>query len=299
MRVAVSGASGFLGKYLTKHLFDLGYSVLVLARPEEKASQCFDAQVSVYETDYSIDSLTKGLKKTDILIHLAAQTMTRETHPLKVSEFLHVNVELTENVLMAAELCNIKTVCQMSSNSVYSSLNTLPFRENEKPMPANVYGLSKLYAEQLGEFYNAKTKMNVISLRLARLFGYGERDTVSFTKFIQRSLLKQSIEIWGKGSTSIEYLYVKDAVDVIEKSIRYPIKGGIYNVGVNRMYSVCEIAEVIADVFDNKGNIVFLPEKQENGHSILMDSSLLNHTLQWQAQWQLKEAVEDILTYYK
>lgn len=299
MRVAISGASGFLGKYLTKHLFDLGYSVLVLARPEEKASQFFDDKVSVYETDYSIDSLTKGLKTTDILIHLAAQTMTRETHPLKVSEFLHVNVELTENVLMAAELCNIKNVCQMSSNSVYSSLNTLPFRENEKPMPANVYGLSKLYAEQLGEFYNAKTKMNVISLRLARLFGYGERDTVSFTKFIQRSLLKQSIDIWGKGSTSIEYMYVKDAVDVIEKIIRSSIKGGIYNVGVNRMYSVCEIAEVITDVFDNKGNIVFLRDKQENGHNILMDSSLLNFALQWQAQWQLKEAVEDILTYYK
>ena len=91
---------------------------------------------------------------------------------------------MTENLLLAAKQVGVQKVCQMSSNSVYSSENKIPFNEKDNPIPATIYGVSKVYAEKLGEYFSYKSEVKVISLRLARLFGYGERSSVVFTKYM-------------------------------------------------------------------------------------------------------------------
>ncbi|MGI6292120.1 MAG: NAD-dependent epimerase/dehydratase family protein [Bacteroidales bacterium] len=298
MKIAISGATGFLGKYLVNYLHDSGYNIRILARVEEQAATLFNFKVDIYNTDYSFESLLQGLQSCDIVVHLASQTMQRTSDPLKVSDFYDVNVLITENILRAANACEIKKICNISSNSVYSSANQLPFKESEQAVPSNTYGLSKLFAEKIGEYYAFHTSMNVVSLRLARLFGYGERDSVVFTKYIKQSLLKNTLEVWGEGETSIEYLYVKDATKAIEQAIIKDIKSGVYNVGVNQTYSVKEIANLIATVFDNKENIVFLQEKTEGNYCILMDSSAFFQATNWKAQWSLEEAVKDIKKIY-
>ncbi len=300
MKIAITGATGFLGKYLVNHLYYLGYDIRILARQEEQAATCFDFKADIFITDYSYESLLKGLSSCNTIIHMAAQTMQRSTHPLKITDFYAVNVEITENILRAANNCEIKKICNISSNSVYSAANQIPFKESEQAIPANVYGLSKLFSEKIGEYYAFHNQINVISLRLARLFGHGERETVVFTKYIQQSLLKNTLEIWGRGETLIEYLYVKDAVIAIEQVIKKEIKSGIYNVGVNQSYSIKEIAYLIADIFDNKDNIIFLEDKKESVYHILMDPNAFYQAVHWQSQWSLKEAIEDIKKiYYK
>ena len=144
--------------------------------------------------------------------------------------------------------------------------------------------MSKLFAEKIGEYYAFHTSMNVVSLRLARLFGYGERDSVVFTKYIKQSLLKNTLEVWGEGETSIEYLYVKDATKAIEQAIIKDIKSGVYNVGVNQTYSVKEIANLIATVFDNKENIVFARKNRRellyfNGFKCIFSSYKLESSM--------------------
>lgn len=299
MKIAITGATGFLGRYLTKYFLDCKHDVLVIARPEENAKSCFSFDVEIYKSDYSFNSLEDAFVEFDSIVHLAAQTMQIGTDPLRVSYFFPVNVQITENVLIAAQKCNVKQVILMSSNSVYSPVNRMPFLESDNPIPATIYGVSKLYSEKLGEYVAYKTGINVISLRLARLYGYGERDSVVFTKYMKLAVKSEPIEIWGEGKTKIEYLYVKDVVEAIEAVVRKKIESGVYNVGTNKSYSVMEIAKTINRVCNNEGNLIVDKFKHEGGYNILMDSSKFYSATNWAPKWNLENAIIDIYNYYR
>ena len=81
MRVAITGATGFLGKYLVKHFISCGYDVLVLAREEEHPESCYDYPVNYTLTDYSVSSLQDALKDREAVVHLVGQTLQRDSNP--------------------------------------------------------------------------------------------------------------------------------------------------------------------------------------------------------------------------
>jgi len=298
MKIAITGATGFLGKYLVPYLEHLSYDIVVLARPEERADLLFFDQVKVFETDYSTGSLFEGINNVDCVIHLAAQTMKRDSDPFRVSTFLPVNIGITENILVAAKDRGINQIVQMSSNSVYSSSNQLPFHEFQNPVPATIYGVSKLYSEKLGEYFASKAGMNIASLRLARLYGYGERDSVVFTKFMKLAIASRNLQILGEGQTRIEYLYVKDAVRAIERALNESING-IFNVGSGRYWTVLDIAKMVNEKCDNSGNLMVDSSKPERGYDILMDSSKFFEATGWQPAWQMEEAVAEMTEKYQ
>ena len=298
MRIAITGGTGFLGKYLIRHLQDCKYNVVLFARAEEHAEECVPFASEVYTTDYSVDSLKKGLEGVDEVIHLVGQTLQRDSNPLCISAFVKVNVGVLENIFIAGTETGIKAVYQMSSNNIYSSANQMPFSESDIPVPSSIYGLSKQFAEALGTYVSHKTSIKVVSLRLARLYGYGERDSVVFTKYMKLAMKHQPLEIWGEGKTSIEYLYVRDVVDAIECAVRKSIPSGIYNVGCNQSYSVLEIAEAINRITGNKDNLVFDRTKPEGNYHILMDSSKFCKAANWKATWDLDSAIAEMYQLY-
>lgn len=298
-KIAITGATGFLGKYLVKHLILCGYDVLVLAREEEHPETCYDIPVNYVLTDYSVASLEAVLKDRDVVIHLVGQTLQRDSNPLMISQFFKVNVGILENIVLAGRNSGLKAVYQMSSNNVYSPANTMPWDESQIPVPSSVYGLSKQMAEALGAYISSVTDIKVVSLRLARLFGYGERDTVVFTKYMKLAIKKQQLEVWGTGSTSIEYLYVRDVVDAIETAVRTDIPAGAYNVGCGKSFSVLEIAETINREAGNDGNLFIDSTKPEGNYHILMDSSKFQNATNWKSKWSLDDAVKEMISLYQ
>lgn len=298
MKIAITGATGFLGKYLVSYLEQLSYDIVVLALPEERAGALFSDQVKVFETDYSTESLCEGIDDINCIIHLAAQTLQRDSDPFRVSTFLPVNLGITENIMVAAKDRGINQIVQMSSNSVYSSSNQLPFHEFQNPVPATIYGVSKLYSEKLGEYFASKTRMNIVSLRLARLFGYGERDSVVFTRFMKLAIARRNLQILGQGQTKIEFLYVKDAVRAIERALNERING-VFNVGSGRQWTVLDIAKMVNEKCNNAGNLMVDSSKPERGYDILMDSSKFFKATGWQPAWQMEEAVSEMAEQYQ
>ena len=299
IKIAITGATGFLGKYLVKYFLSCGYDVLVLAREEEHPENCYDFPVDYKLTDYSVPSLEKAIKDRQAVIHLVGQTLQRDSNPLMISRFFRVNVGVLENLVLAGRNTGLKAVFQMSSNNVYSSANTMPWDEMQIPVPSSIYGLSKQMAEAFGAYISSVTDIKVVSLRLARLFGYGERDTVVFTKYMKLAIKKQQLEVWGTGSTSIEYLYVRDVVDAIENAVRSDIPAGVYNVGYGKSFSVLEIAETINRELGNEGNLFVDGTKPEGNYHILMDSSKFIKATNWEPKWSLENAVKEMISLYQ
>lgn len=273
MKIAITGATGFIGKHLVKHFADKRHEVLVIGRNKAKLDNAFPDKICKYESDYSADSLTKIFSGTDVVVHLAAKLLSRDSHPHKLSPFVQSNIITTENVFHAAEQNSVDKVCHTSSISVYSESNHSPLNEEIVPLPANIYGVSKLVCEHLANFFSLQTQLNITNLRLARLFGPGERESTVFMKYVSLAKEKKPLPVWGRGQTRVDYIYINDVVSAIDKAIQPGAPFGTFNIGSGRSYSVVEIAEAINEVFDNSGNIEFDGGKKERGVNVYMDNS--------------------------
>jgi|SRR5690606_13143568 nucleoside-diphosphate-sugar epimerase len=294
MNILVTGATGFLGRNLIRFLVKEGHTVTAIGRDGEKLTKCFPDQIiSKQVTDYSAQSLSRLTKGQEIVVHLASQLMQRDTDPLRISEF-NRNLEIVENLMIACETNKIRKFVNISSISVYPREEDL--LENQAVNPWNIYGVSKANIDTYLLYIQQKIQTKIVSLRLARLYGYGEREGLLFTDFVEKARNKKALTINGQGKSTIEYIYIEDAVDAIIAVLRNGEAGGVYNVGTGISFSVYEIAEVVNEVFDNKGNVEYLKDRPDGVLGSVMNVSKMKSDLNWEAKWSLLQSVQDIKT---
>ena len=150
MRIAITGAGGFIGSKVLEKLADYD-EIDILALSRVQNDRTLYNKVRWVKTDYSVDSLNKVLKNVDVIIHLAA---TRGTQGL-ISDY-HVNEIVTENILLAMNELNIKHLVFASSIAVYSDTTKIPWQEDISLSPKTLYGISKASCEYLCAFYTRK-----------------------------------------------------------------------------------------------------------------------------------------------
>lgn len=292
MKILITGASGFLGKNLTEFLIDKGHTITVLGRDEGKLKNVFfGGPVIIKITDYSLESLKSLTQDQEIIIHLASKLMNRETHPFKISDF-HDNIQIVENLIIACSENNVKKFINTSSISVYPRKNQV--HEEQESLPWNIYGVSKANVDIYLNYIKNKVQTHIVSLRLARLYGYGEREGLVFTDFVSKALNKETLTISGEGKSTIEYIYIKDVVDAIYAFVEDNKCQGIYNVGSGKAFTILEIATSINEVFENQENIQFVNDCKEEIMGSVMDITKIKSDLNWVPQWNLTKSLNDI-----
>jgi len=291
MKILITGATGFLGKNIVKSLMmKSAVQITVAGRDLDKLNQIFPQQNLIKAvTDYSLENLNKLTEDIDVVIHLASQLMQRDTDPLKISQF-NENIFTVENLLIASHNNGVKQFINTSSISVYHLEKNL--NENIFLVPSNIYGVSKANIESYLAYFQTKTNMNIVSLRLARLYGADERAGLMFTDFVEKGRLGQSLTLYGNGSSTIEYIYIKDVTDIYNLIISDLSIRGFYNIGNGKSYSVKEIAETITSIYKNE--IIYLKDKPDGLKGSVMDITKAYQELGWKAKWRLKESVYDI-----
>lgn len=295
MRIAITGASGFLGKYLVREL--AAEELLLLSRSQSKLTQVFELNphLNLVETDYSLDSLTTALENTNAVVHLGAIRPQKRLHSFL--DYLD-NIWTSENLFKACEKLAISNVVFASTRSLYTDLvNTIPFREDEPVHPMNLYAISKLTAEKIGFL---SPTLNLKCLRLAQLVGVGEREEFMLMTFISRALARQPLTLYGKGQGKREYLYAKDAARAIKAALSKEELKGVFNIGSGVCTSHRELAESVCKVFaDNEIDIIRDETKSEDRTISLMDSTKAAHALGWTTEYSLESALQEMKEVYK
>ncbi len=294
-KIALTGATGFIGKYLRKELLATGYSVLCLTRNKKSLSK-LDNNTKNIVTNFTKEELVIHLKDCDILIHLAARRMTRSDPQDMIYPFIEDSAKMIDNILYACKKNNINRIITASSIGVYSDFNSSPYSEKDYPKPATLYGLSKYFLEQRVDFFARKYNASVAHIRLAQCYGYGEKNTPAIMKFIEKALSKDKIILENGGLYQIDEVYIKDAINAFMLLIKKN-KSGVFNIGGGKGYSILEIARTVNEVFDNKNNLEILP-KQNEVLSKHMDINKAKLELKWEPRFSLKEGLEDIKKLY-
>ncbi len=290
MRIAVTGGTGFIGRWFLRMYGDQ-YDCLVLGIEPDIDELVVDGKSFTFiRTDYSIGDLTEHLQSVDAVVHLAAKRP--EANSL-MSDYLE-NIKISSNLFEAARMLSVTNIVHMSSISVYSTEQTIPWLESCDVNPMSFYGISKLTIEKLSHYYNFNHNMKVKNLRLAQVVGVGEREGYMLSVFMKKAMNKQALTLWGKGKGRREYIYIKDVADAMDCALNKPGESGTFNIGMGKNTSHRELAELINEVFDNPGGITFSPDKTEDKSTFLMNITKAGIILGWQPKWELKDAFDDM-----
>ncbi|GAB6256324.1 SDR family oxidoreductase [Peribacillus sp. N1] len=240
-------------------------------------------------TDYSNESLTKVLKNSEAVVHLASVRGANGS----ILDF-HQNEIITENIYKSCVDLGINNIIFASSISVYSDITKMPWVEEQLPSPKTLYGISKIACEYIGDIYHKKDGLNIKYLRIGHILGEGEQKGFMMNTFIDTAFEKRKLNVIGESLAKREFVYVKDVARAILLAILKPEVHGVFNIGSGEAYSNLEIAEIVNECFDNKGNLIYNDLKAEGIESSIMDSSKARNELGYSAQFSLKEALIDI-----
>jgi UDP-glucose 4-epimerase len=287
LKVAVTGANGFLGRHLVPVLSRL-YTVVAIGRKSTRDSSLASLAV---ETDYSFDDLVEKFSGCETLIHLAA------ARPYRGDESSFQNVLLDFRVFAAAKSAGIKHIIFTSSRAVYGS-QPVPWTENTRLSPDSVYGLCKAQSELTAEFFS-RQGISVTRLRLAQIFGDGEFEGGMVSTFLNDARAGKPLILAATGMRR-EYIYVNDLIDAFLAILEQPPFNGVFNLGSDESVCLEQIATAILRAFGRDDDELIRAEniKKLNENS-LMNSQHFRDTFCWQPKFSFSDAAADIARHKK
>lgn len=234
----ITGASGFIGKCLTKKMQEKGEKLRLLLRSNKIDSFKKDASTEFFTGDLvKPETLVKATKGIDVVIHLAAISFT-------ISKKLHfqINAQGTKNLVQACEKNRVKKIIYISTRDVSPS--------------GGFYSRSKLEAEKIIK----SSFVNFAILRLAEVYGGNKGKGVEHLIEMIRRL--PVIPIIGKGNYFLQPVYIEDVADaIISVSRSSRTNGKTYNIAGPDAFTYNDLVKLICESLNLKRWMVHLPVK--------------------------------------
>lgn len=219
-------------------------------------------------------------------------------------ELMRDNLLIQTNVFLASEECGVHKVVYFASSCMYPKSCPQPMREETlltgKPEETSLpYAAAKLAGVQMGLAYNRQNKKEVF-LPLIPNSTYGPDDDFDpKTAHVLSSLIarfhdaklegRENVVLWGTGTPRREFVYSDDVASAVvflldkNPSIEFPV-----NVGPGTDWSIKELALLIRDVVEFRGDILWDATKPDGAQRKLLDSSRI-----MDAGWKTKTALEE------
>jgi len=288
MKIAVTGATGFIGSEVVEQLLKIpGIEVTALSRRSHEAE--FGGAVRWVASDYSAGQLTEQLQGADAVIHLAAVRGTSGG----IADY-QVNETLTESVLLAMGEAGVKRIVFASSIAVYSDTDRIPWTEDMALTPKTLYGITKAACEHLCIYYGRQFGFSYSIVRVAQVLGTGEKKRTMMNVFMDTASEGGEIHVMGRSFAKRQFIYCRDLAAILcrlAQEVDGP--GRIINAGMPAAYTNLEIAEIVNRVFENDTPIDYDDSTPERIESSEMDIHRLREELGFDPD-TMEEALEDI-----
>ncbi|MBM3845644.1 MAG: NAD-dependent epimerase/dehydratase family protein [Verrucomicrobia bacterium] len=253
-RILVTGGAGFIGSHLVDTLIERGLEVVVLdnfrnGHRENLAVAAKSPLLKIINGDIT-DPLTcqRACRGVDRVFHLACLGVRHSLH--NPGENHQVNAYGTLNMLEAARMEGVKRFLYTSTSEVYGRATDFPITESTTTWPLTVYGASKLAGEHYTQAYFECYRLPTICVRPFNNFGprsHFEGDTGEvIPRFILRALTGKSPVIFGDGSHTRDFFYVRECTRALVQIVETDqLIGQLVNLGYGREVSIQELAEAV------------------------------------------------------
>lgn len=267
-RALVTGADGFVGKYMCRALERLGYEVMPL-----------DIRRGAYQD--ARDFFRHDTRPFALAVHLAAVVGGRtkiEGEPLSVAVDLSIDAEFFGWLLRA----------RPAQAVYYSSSAAYPTKWQQRGaaiqlyedlidvhdvrQPDLTYGWSKLTGEYLA-WFAAQQGQPVIVCRPFSGYGTDQDLDYPFPSFIDRARRgADPFQVWGDGTQRRDWIHITDVVRMTLELVQAGYEGPAVNLGTGVPTPFADLASLVMDEFDYQAPIEFVPTAPTGVHTRVADT---------------------------
>ncbi len=253
--ILVTGAAGFVGRHLVRHLHVLGAQVVALDRiPGESLPGVRWVITNVLELT------PKHLEGTafDVAFHLASLVGVSYTGQ-NPTQTLAVNAIGTSKVLKLVRALGAKVVCLTSSSEVYGEPDSIPLTEDSDLHPLSIYGWSKVCAEQLLEAHVQRGDLCGVVIRPFNIYGPGQRSDFVVSHFLQLAKQGLPLLVAGNGMQRRIFTYVDDLIyGMLLAVVKSKPRFQVYNLAGEEDISIAELADLIVSITGSSARPIYV-----------------------------------------
>jgi GDP-L-fucose synthase len=301
-RIFVTGAHGFLGGFVIDALKALGANDLLTPRHSE---------LDLLDRQAVRDYLAKH--RPDAIVHLAAVVGGIGANRRHPGRFFYENLVMGVELIEAARLSGVSKIATVGTICAYPKFTPVPFSEddlwNGYPEETNApYGIAKKALLVMGEAYRAEYGLNAIYLLPVNL--YGPRDDFDpSTSHVIPALIRKmveardrgdaTVEVWGDGSPSREFIHARDAARGIALALlRYDDPAPV-NLGTGQEITIKDLAELIRELTGFQGELRWNPDQPNGQPRRCLDTRRAEERFGFRAQIPFREGLAETIAWWE
>jgi dTDP-glucose 4,6-dehydratase len=306
-RVVVLGGAGFVGSHLCERLLDDGAaSVIAVDNLITGSEQNLRTLTGRPGFEYVKADIIEGIPvkgPLDYVFNMASPASPIDYAELPL-ETLRVGSIGTENGLKLAE-ANKAVFLMASTSEVYGDPLVHPQHEtywgNVNPIgPRSVYDEAKRYAEAITAAYG---RSRGVQVRIVRIFNtYGPRmrlnDGRVVPAFVGQALKGEDFTVFGDGSQTRSFCYVKDLVDGLVRLMLSDETSPV-NIGNPREMTIRQFAEAVRAAAGGGGKIIEKPLPKDDPKQRQPDITRARTLLGWEPKVRLEEGLKETIAYFR
>jgi len=302
-QIYIAGHRGLVGSAIVRALKRQEYKNLILRSHAEVDLTDRRAVQTLFDQDRPEYVFLAAAKVGGILAN--------DAYP---ADFIRENLEIQTNVIDAAFRCGVKRLLFLGSSCIYPKLAPQPIKEAyllTGPLePTNrAYALAKIAGIEMCWSYNRQYGTKYLAAMPTNLYGPEDNFDLQSSHVLPALLRKVSeakqaaeekLVVWGTGRPRREFLYSDDLAEACLHLLNLPEEvynsllgvnePPLINIGTGEDITIRELAELVANILDFDGQLVFDTTKLDGTPQKLLDVSRI-HALGWKARVSLEDGI--------
>jgi len=301
-RVVVTGGGGFLGRRVVHTLQERGCHEVFAPRKRD------------YDLRYqpNIEKMLSDFRP-HVIVHLAAVVGGIGANRANPGRFFYDNLMMGAPLMEQARVNGVEKFVALGTVCAYPKFAPVPFREDDLwsgyPEETNApYGLAKKMLLVQAQAYRQQYGFNAIFLLPVNLYGPGDNFEPSSSHVIPALIRKcceavdrgdRTIDVWGTGSASREFLYVDDCAEgIVLAAERYDGNDPV-NLGTGKEVTIKRLTELIAEMTGFRGQLVWDSTKPDVQPRRCLDTSRAEALFGFRAKTSFEDGLRTTIDWYQ
>jgi UDP-glucuronate 4-epimerase len=315
--IIVTGAAGFIGRYVALKLLDRGEEVVGV----DDFNAYYDPALKEARVQALLERPRFRLERLDVadapafgalvqesgarrVVHLAAQAGVRYSLENPFA-YERANVAGHLSVLEACRRAEVEHLVYASSSSVYGErpLSDAAFHEDD-PLgtPTSLYAATKRACELMSGAYGGLYGLKQTGLRFFTVYGPWGRPDMAYFLFTRSILAGEPIEVFGEGRLARDFTYIDDIVNGVLGALDRPPPAGenrILNIGDSNPVVVMRMIEILEQAIGRKAEKILRPIQPGEVTATHADVSKLEALTGYAPKVRLEEGLPRFVEWYR